>query len=226
MTELCRIMNENGSDKGSGWHNYTILYEGIFSKKRLDKLNIFELGLGTNNIEISSNMGPNGKPGASLRGWKEYFTNSDIYGADIDKDILFEEDRIKTFYCDQLNKEDILNMWKSTDLIDKEFDIIIDDGLHEFEANISFFENSIHKLRRGGLFIIEDIHQISLRKFKDKLPDLINKFNNFSFELKEIPNTQNQGDNNILIIKHLDESPKLINNLENHIIMQNRIKLL
>ena len=56
MTELCRIMNENGSDKGSGWHNYTILYEGIFSKKRLDKLNIFELGLGTNNIEISSSL--------------------------------------------------------------------------------------------------------------------------------------------------------------------------
>ena len=44
-------------------------------------------------------------------------------------------------------------MWKSLD----GFDIIIDDGLHEFHANKCFFENSIEKLNPGGFYIIEDI---------------------------------------------------------------------
>ena len=30
-------------------------------------------------------MSEDGKPGASLRVWKEYFSNAEIYGADIDK---------------------------------------------------------------------------------------------------------------------------------------------
>ena len=30
MTELCKIMTEYGSDKGSGQHNYTIFYTEIF----------------------------------------------------------------------------------------------------------------------------------------------------------------------------------------------------
>ena len=45
------------------------------------------------------------------------------------------------------------------------FDIIIEDGLHTFEANKCFFENSIHKVKRGGIYIIEDITNIDLPKF-------------------------------------------------------------
>lgn len=202
-------MNDRGSDKGSGWHNYTIFYQEIFKEKRLDELNIFEVGLGTNNTSIPSNMGPEGKPGASLKGWKEYFSNSNIYGADIDKDILFEEERIKTFYCDQLNPGSILNMWDSPDLRDKEFDVIIDDGLHEFEANINFFRNSIHKLKKGGIFIIEDIHQVCLKEFKNALPSLGTEFGYLSFELKEISNPENSSDNNLLIIKYKDENSNI-----------------
>ena len=33
-------------------------------------------------------MSINGKPGASLRAWRDYFVNSVVYGADIDKNIL------------------------------------------------------------------------------------------------------------------------------------------
>ena len=69
-TELCEIMTKYGSDKGTGPHNYTILYYELFKNIRYESLNIFELGLGTNNIDTPSNMGKNGKPGASLRGWK------------------------------------------------------------------------------------------------------------------------------------------------------------
>jgi hypothetical protein len=105
-------------------------------------------------------MGKYGIPGASLRGWKEFFTNSDIFGGDIDRDILFEEDRIKTFYVDQGSRDSIHALWSSPDLIEQ-FDIIIDDGCHEFDFNVRFFENSFHKLKSGGVFIIEDICYIT-----------------------------------------------------------------
>ena len=54
-------------------YNYTTLYYKLFSPRRYENLRIFELGLGTNNINIPSNMGPNGKSGASLRGWADFF---------------------------------------------------------------------------------------------------------------------------------------------------------
>jgi SAM-dependent methyltransferase len=154
-TEMCKTFAEHGSDK-STWHNYTNFYDALFQNFGLkDKeVNFFELGLGTNNTSIKSNMGANGKPGASMRAFAEYFPKGKIFGADIDKDILFQTDRIKTFYCDQTDPEIIRDMWSK---IPEEFDIIIDDGLHEAHANITFFANSFHKLKKGGIFIIEDI---------------------------------------------------------------------
>jgi hypothetical protein len=93
-------MTRHGSDKGKGqgWHNYTTIYSVLFGKLHDQPFLIFELGLGTNNPNFPVNMGINGRPGASLRAWRELFPRALVYGADIDRDILFEEDRIKTFY--------------------------------------------------------------------------------------------------------------------------------
>ena len=59
--------------------------------------------------------GVDGKPLASLRAWRDYFKNAKIFGADVDKDCLFNEDRIKTFYVDQSDKDSVINMWKQID---------------------------------------------------------------------------------------------------------------
>ena len=44
-------------------------------------------------------------------------------------------------------------MWNQS-LIKESYDIIIDDGLLEFEANITFFINSKYKLNKNGVYII------------------------------------------------------------------------
>lgn len=205
-TVLCEIMGRNGSDKGDknnkGWHNYTTYYSALFESSKNESLNIFELGLGTNNIKVPSNMGVNGKPGASLRGWREYFPNAYIFGADIDRDILFEEDRIKTYWCDQLSPEAIEALWSNSS-IPANFDIIIEDGLHTFQANKIFFENSIHMLKSGGVYIIEDIvisqstsYLAQIDEWKVRYPDLI-------FSLIQIPNAYNRHDNCIMLINKL-----------------------
>lgn len=198
-TELCEIMTKYGSDKGTGWHNYTIHYHEKFKNLRDKPLKIFELGLGTTNPNLVSHMDSKFKSGGSLRGWKEYFPNAEVFGADIDTDILFEDDRIKTFFCDQRDSNVIAAMWSNDDLKNEKFDIILDDGLHDFGANIHFFENSFHKLKEGGIYIIEDILQGSLHAFSHKLQELSSKLG-FSFTIFQINNPENSIDNNIAYI--------------------------
>lgn len=155
LTELCDLMASQGSDKGGPHHNYTIVYDGLFGRFRDKALTIFELGLGTNKAGAPSSMGTKGRPGASLRGWRAYFPAARIYGADIDRDILFAEERIETFWTDQTNPAAIRAMWD--EIGDVGLDIIIDDGLHEASANIAFLIESFRRLKPGGIYIIEDL---------------------------------------------------------------------
>jgi hypothetical protein len=203
-TPLCEIMGRHGSDKGHiniTWckHNYTTLYYSLFKNLRFKKIRVFELGLGTNNVNVPSNMGANGIPGASLYGWSEFFPNASIFGADIDFGILFTTDKIKTFYCDQTNPYVIKYMWNEPQLQDG-FDIIIEDGLHTFSANVCFFENSIHKLNPGGYYVIEDIvcHEEPL--FVDKIAEWESQYPDCVFKLVKMPSFQNTYDNTLLVV--------------------------
>ena len=142
-------------------------------------------------------MSINGIPGASLRVWRDYFRNAQIYGADIDKNVLFQEDRISTFYVDQLNTSSIETMWKKIGI--KNFDIIIDDGLHNTDANINLFTNSFNKLKRNGIYIIEDIHLLVLN-------DIMEKLKNFNPELVILKNKNIKYQSNNLIIIRNDQT--------------------
>jgi hypothetical protein len=159
-------MKSRGSDKGLSEHNYTTVYSTLFAHLvGQPGVNMFELGIGTNNPGLPSTMGINGVPGASLRGWRDWFKTAEIYGADIDKNILFTDDRIKTYYVDQRDSVSVKDLWKNIG-DDVQFDVIIDDGLHEFSANDAFVRNSIHKLKPGGIYVIEDVHHTGLDKFR------------------------------------------------------------
>ena len=102
-----------------------------------------------------------------LRAWRDYFSEANIYGGDIDKDILKNEDRIKTFHVDQTNPSSIKSMFDRIGV--KKFDVILEDGLHEYNANICFFENSIN-------FTLNELdysynHRCFLSKLKIIIPE-------------------------------------------------------
>jgi hypothetical protein len=99
-------------------------------------------------------MSSKGIPGASIRAFRDFFSNAMVYGADIDKNILFKEKRIKTFYVDQTNLVDLKKIFKKTK---GNYDLIIDDGLHASYANISVIIASLKFLKKNGYLIIEDI---------------------------------------------------------------------
>ena len=113
-SKLTELMNFYGSDKGgrNNHHNYSDYYSELFFNQRKRIKNFLEIGLGTNDISMASNMGKEGIPLASLKAWRDYFENANIYGADIDKNILKNDTRIKTFFVDQTNPETIKLMFE------------------------------------------------------------------------------------------------------------------
>ena len=156
VERIKNYFNKYQSDK-STTHNYHLVYGSLFkNKKKIKK--ILEIGLGTNNEKLISNMGKFGKPGASTKAFRDFFENAKVYGADIDKKILFKDHRIKTYYVDQTN---IKSLEKLFNKVGKNFDIIIDDGLHAPYANISVIITALNKLKKNGWLVIEDIPKIA-----------------------------------------------------------------
>lgn len=180
--ELAELCDRYGSDKGEAskrpqpypWpsHSYTDLYELLFGSARRSVKLVVECGIGTNNPDLVSSMGVAGKPGASLRVWQDYFLGARIIGADIDREILFAEDRIETFQCDQTSAQSIAAFRKHAGIVERSVDIVIDDGLHEFHAGVAFFEGMWSALRPGGTHVIEDIVPSDAPKFAEYLTRL------------------------------------------------------
>lgn len=98
--EFAQLCAEFGSDKGgvgSGNllnqdrkpHNYSRIYSQLFHGRRDAIKDVLECGIGSNNPTVDGFMGINAQVGASLRVWREFFTNARIVGVDIDRESLF-----------------------------------------------------------------------------------------------------------------------------------------
>ena len=161
--ELKAKFQEHGSDK-SDKHNYHLLYASLLKNKN-EITGLLEIGMGTNNTEIASHMGRLGKPGASLRAFRDYLPNAQIYGADFDKNILFEEERIKTFFVDQTRLDSFELLHNS---IKAKLDLIIDDGLHAPNANLATLIFALRKMENNdnGIFVIEDVLESAVPLWK------------------------------------------------------------
>lgn len=152
--ELAELFASHGSDK-STTHDYHVIYAGLLSRRRREELRLLEIGLGTNNVMVPSNMGPDGTPGASLRAFRDWAPEARVYGADIDKNILFCEERIATDHVDQTSTDSLASLTEV--LPEEQFDLIIDDGLHSPWANVNTLNFALPLLAPGGAFVVEDI---------------------------------------------------------------------
>ena len=153
---LSRLFNQYGSDKAS--HDFHVLYSEVFTRAgSIDRL--LEIGMGTNNINVPSHMGSSGKPGASLRAFRDALPDATIFGADIDSGIMFNDERIFTFVVDQTQPAALAALGEK---IVGDLDILIDDGLHAPHANLAVLAFALQKLRRGGWLVIEDIQPEAL----------------------------------------------------------------
>lgn len=162
---LKAAFDRHGSDKASV-HDYYKLYAALLepylgsASAGGARPRILEIGIGTNNPDLVSSMGANGRPGASARAFRDHVSRADVFAADIDTDILFEEDRIRTAFVDQLDAPSFETMHAAFG--GEDYDLIIDDGLHSIGANLNTLLFGIGHVRPGGHVVIEDIRDGTL----------------------------------------------------------------
>lgn len=92
-------------------------------------------------------------------------------------------------------------MWKKINK--KNFDLIVDDGLHTFDAGINLFKNSINFLSKSGMYIIEDVAYKDLVKYVeyfDNSKKFIVTFVNLTL------NPKVAGDSTIINIRYLNKN--------------------
>ena len=143
MNQLSKIYEKFSAPEGSGdkgtAHSYIEnYYHYKFDQIRLNKLNILEIGVST---------------GLSLEMWSEYFPNSNIIGVELDNiNYKPSNDRIKLIIGDGTDSKTFQNI--------KDLDIVIDDGSHIFTDQIFTYAILYDRLKKGGIYIIEDVKNI------------------------------------------------------------------
>jgi hypothetical protein len=106
--------------------------------------------------------------GGSLKFLSDYFPNAHIVGVDVMDKSNYNEERITTIKGNQENREELIK-------IDGTFDLIIDDGGHTMRQQQTTFGTLFGKVKRGGIFVIEDLHTSTDRyHFYKEERDLIN----------------------------------------------------
>ena len=172
---LCTLFT--GSDK-CAVHQYADWYDWLFSDLRQVPMSVLEIGIGW----ARPNFGFLGTKrdwvfGTSQRGWRDYFSNSQVYAADVHNEVLFEDERIKSFWVDILNKNTLKAMKNK---IGTQLDILIDDSLHTLEGQESLISVAYDWVKPGGFYIVEDVKAKTI--CSDSLPSLLKRgINDFAF---------------------------------------------
>jgi cephalosporin hydroxylase len=136
LDELGRLYQ---TDKSSLQHNYLAFYQEYFRPLRDKSLVILEIGVFN---------------GASLKTWQDYFPRAKVIGADIEPGAKrYENDRIFIEIIDQSNIEDLTRLAVRYG----PFDIIVEDGSHLWEHQITSLKTLFPFLRAGGYYIVEDL---------------------------------------------------------------------
>jgi len=141
MTDLEKYFRNNKGRVIHKWLHYFEIYDRHFSRFRNKEIVLLEIGV---------------SKGGSLQMWKDYFGGkAKIYGIDIDQRCkAFEEENIEIFIGSQSDRT-FLNEVKSK--IPK-VDILIDDGGHTFEQQITSYEELFGHIKGDGVYLCEDLH--------------------------------------------------------------------
>lgn len=137
--EMNRMALEANTDKSSEFHDYMTVYAPLFATYKDKPINFLEIGI---------------YKGDSVKLWEKYFTNASLHFIDItDANIQYYSDRAHYHFLDQTNAIALNQFGNSFGA----FDIIIDDGGHTMEQQITSFKTLFDHVKPGGLYIIEDI---------------------------------------------------------------------
>lgn len=194
---LSQKFDQHGSDKGAR-HSYARRYCQLLQD--ITSPRILEVGLGS--INGHPYGGPDQTPGGSLAAWRATFPSATICGGDIDPESVASASE-QSFEVDQTSRSSLEQFRKQVG-IHGPFDLIIDDGFHDFHANVNTFLELFPLLADQGAYVIEDVHASLVHLWRlvcDSLPG----FGDVLDLSAERPGV----DDNVLVVfrKHLIEHP-------------------
>ena len=152
-SDLCLLCAEAGTDKSpftvnGHRHPYTMPYSLLLEPLRHKPIKFAEIGVFR---------------GASLRAWRNYFTQARIFGYDNDRpnlEYIFSMGLPNTYLglMDASNEESITAGRAGYCQQDSElFDVILDDASHNPPDQCAVIKVGLKFLKKGGLLIVEDI---------------------------------------------------------------------
>jgi len=167
-----------GTDKITS-HSYESVYNTLFLKYKDCCKNILEIGF---------------DGGFALQAYSEYFMNSNIYGIDI-KDNRNEDikknPKINVFIGDACSSEAI----NKFNLL---FDIIVEDASHLPEHQIKHFMDYNKLVNKGGIYVIEDIHENHFNEVYSKTKEIAEN-NDFKVEVFDLRFIKSRFDDIIIV---------------------------
>ena len=140
---LPELATHFGTDKW-GTHRFAKHYQTHFAGLKDEEFGLLEIGIGGYQRDRSG--------GASLRMWKHFFPNAQIYGLDIYDKSFVNEDRITAFKGSQTNAP----LLRTIAATAGDLRIVVDDGSHRPEHIRETFAALFPLLADGGLYAIED----------------------------------------------------------------------
>lgn len=156
-------------------HPFTPFYFELLKDKRKSIRKVLEIGIG--NLDDTLKRRPY-RSGASLLMWRDFFPNALIYGIDILPYALYEDVRIRSFICNQTNKDDLQ---KLINKIGSDIDLIVDDGSHKTKNQIFSCLSLMPIVHSDVIYIIEDVTApetvvTALSMYNCRIPKLKRRF--------------------------------------------------
>ena len=181
MVKFRAFNNKDGTDKDT-IHSYIETYEKLFAPLRDNAQNVLEIGIYS---------------GAFLEILADYFENAQINGIDIDLDNLrFGKDnpRIHIYEMNGTDQDSIKKLG-----IDF-FDLIIEDGSHIPDEQVTTFRNYAPLIGPGGIYIMEDINSSTLTTLRPRLAQIADA-NQMDFEIIDLRYVKGRYDDICMIAK-------------------------
>ena len=141
MNDLERYFQANEGRLIHKWLHYFEIYDRYFQRFRGQEVVLLEIGV---------------FHGGSLQMWKHYLGDrARIYGVDIDPRCKeLEEQNIEIWIGSQEDRNFLRNLREHIPPID----ILIDDGGHRMNQQITTFEELYGHVKPNGLYLCEDLH--------------------------------------------------------------------
>ncbi len=132
LTEIGKLYN---TDKVP--HGYLPHYERRFRHLRQEPITLLEIGVWD---------------GKSLKTWRDFFPQGQIYGLDLVPEHIVTDERIESFLGDQSDAVFLAKVAKATGPLD----FVVDDGGHRADQHIASFDVLWQHIKPGGWYCIED----------------------------------------------------------------------